>query len=133
MVEDQLKEGKLKVVVSSTSLELGIDIGSIDLVILLGSPKSVARALQRIGRSGHQLHEKAKGCIIVQDRDDLVESSVLLKSALEGKIDSIHIPVNALDVLAQQMLGVAIEESIALEDLWCLVRFLYPFIQRSIA
>ncbi|MCM2325947.1 MAG: DEAD/DEAH box helicase, partial [Candidatus Woesearchaeota archaeon] len=76
-IEKQLKEGKLKAIVSSTSLELGIDIGYIDLVILLGSPKSVARALQRIGRSGHKLHETAKGRIIIQDRDDLVECAVL--------------------------------------------------------
>ena len=84
-IENQLKEGKLKAIVSSTSLELGIDIGTIDLVILLGSPKSVARALQRIGRSGHQLHETAKGRIIVLNRDDLVECSVLLKAAIEKK------------------------------------------------
>ena len=79
--ENKLKEGKLKAVISSTSLELGIDIGYIDLVVLINSPKSVARALQRIGRSGHRLHEKSKGRIIVTDRDDLVECSVLLKNA----------------------------------------------------
>ena len=110
-VEEKLKAGELKVVVSSTSLELGIDIGYIDLVILLGSPKSVARALQRIGRSGHQLHEKAVGRIIVTDRDDLVECSVLLKAALERKIDKISIPQNCADVLAQQILGIALEEA----------------------
>ena len=88
--EQRLKKGELKVVVSSTSLELGVDIGYVDLVVLLGSPKSVSRALQRIGRSGHQLHEKTKGRIIVLDRDDLVECSVLLKSAIDKKIDKIH-------------------------------------------
>ncbi|RAP44655.1 MAG: hypothetical protein BZ136_08665, partial [Methanosphaera sp. rholeuAM74] len=67
--ENELKEGNLKVVVSSTSLELGIDIGYIDLVILISSPKSVSRALQRIGRSGHRLHEKSKGRMIVVNRD----------------------------------------------------------------
>jgi len=126
-VEEQLKKGKLKVVVSSTSLELGIDIGSIDLVILLGSPKSVARALQRIGRSGHQLHEKAKGRIIVQDRDDLVECAVLLKAALEGKIDHITIPRGALDVLAQHILGITLEGRISVEELWNLVRKSYCY------
>jgi len=110
-VEEKLKKGELRVVVSSTSLELGIDIGYIDLVILLGSPKSVARALQRIGRSGHQLHEKAMGRIIVQDRDDLIECSVLLKTALERKIDRIDIPTNCADVLAQQILGMALEDT----------------------
>src|SRR3989338_3156141 len=97
-LENRLREGKIKVVVCSTSLELGIDIGYIDLVICLGSPKSVARALQRIGRSGHRLHDVTKGRIIVLDRDDLIECAVLLKSAVEKKIDKIHIPANALDV-----------------------------------
>ena len=95
--ENSLKEGKLKAVVSSTSLELGIDIGYIDLVVLINSPKSVSRALQRIGRSGHRLHEKSRGKIIVTDRDDLVECSVLLKNAKEGKIDKIQIPKNCLE------------------------------------
>ncbi len=85
--ENKLKEGKLKVVVSSTSLELGIDIGYIDLVVLVSSPKSVSRALQRIGRSGHQLHEKSKGRMMVVDRDDLVECALILKNAREGRID----------------------------------------------
>ena len=107
--ENKLKEGQLKAVVSSTSLELGIDIGYIDLVVLINSPKSVARALQRIGRSGHRLHEKSRGRIIVTDRDDLVECSVLLKNAKEGKIDRISIPTNCLDVLAQHIYGMSIE------------------------
>jgi len=126
-IENRLKEGKLKAVVSSTSLELGIDIGYIDLVILLGSPKSVARALQRIGRSGHKLHDKARGRIIVLDRDDLVECSVLLKAALEKKIDNIDIPSNALDVLAQQVFGIAISDQIHVEDLYNLIRKSYCF------
>ena len=107
--ENNLKDGKLKVVVSSTSLELGIDIGYIDLVILVSSPKSVSRALQRIGRSGHRLHDKSKGRIVVVDRDDLVECSLILKNAVEGKIDSINIPANCLDVLSQHIYGMAIE------------------------
>lgn len=109
-IEERLRKGELKCVVCSTSLELGIDIGFIDLVICLGSPKSVARFLQRAGRAGHKLHEKVKGRIIVMDRDDLVECAVLLKSAIEKKIDKIHIPANCLDVLAQQIDGMAIEE-----------------------
>ena len=107
--ENKLKKGELKAVVCSTSLELGIDIGYIDLVILINSPKSVARALQRIGRSVHRLHEKSRGKIIVTDRDDLVECSVLLKNAKEGKIDRINIPTNCLDVLAQHIYGMSIE------------------------
>ena len=109
-LENDLRDGKLKAVVCSTSLELGLDIGYIDLVICLGSPKSVARLLQRTGRAGHRLHETVKGRIIVTDRDDLVECAVLLKHALEKKTDRIHIPTNCLDVLAQQILGMALEE-----------------------
>ena len=132
-LEQRLREGKLKVVVCSTSLELGIDIGYIDLVICLGSPKSVARALQRIGRSGHKLHEKTKGRIIVLDRDDLVECAVLLKDAVERKIDRIHIPRNCLDVLAQQIDGIAIEQQIHVDDLFKLIgqSYCYRGLQRK--
>ncbi|MBD3247599.1 ATP-dependent helicase [Candidatus Pacearchaeota archaeon] len=107
-IEEKLRDGELKVVVCSTSLELGIDIGFIDLVIMLGSPKSSARALQRIGRAGHKLHETAKGRFIVSDRDDLVECSVIQKEMVEGKINTIEFPKNALDVLSQQIYGMAI-------------------------
>ncbi len=120
-LESNLREGNMKCVVCSTSLELGLDIGYIDLVILLGSPKSVARALQRCGRSGHKLHETAKGRIIVMDRDDLVECSVLLKSAIEKKIDTIHIPKAALDVLAQQIVGIVTTDKIHIDELKKLV------------
>ncbi len=121
-IEQRLREGKLKVAVSSTSLELGIDIGAIDLVLLLGSPKSVARALQRIGRSGHSLHAVTKGRIVVTDRDDLVECALLLKSAVEKKIDRIHLPDLSLDVLVQHIYGIAIEGPIAVEELFRLIR-----------
>jgi len=126
-LEQRLREGKMKIVISSTSLELGIDIGFIDLVILLGSPKSVARALQRTGRSGHKLHQKTKGRIIVLDRDDLVECSVLLKSAVDRKIDRIRVPKNALDVLAQHIYGIAIENKINIKDLYNLVKKSYCY------
>lgn len=126
-LENMLREGKIKVVVCSTSLELGIDIGYIDLVICLSSPKSVARALQRIGRSGHRLHDVTKGRIIVMDRDDLIECAVLLKSAIERKIDKIHIPTNALDVLAQQIYGIAIQDIIHINDLYKLIKNSYCY------
>ncbi len=126
-LEKRMREGKLKCICCSTSLELGIDIGYIDLVILLGSPKSVARGLQRIGRSGHQLHETSKGRIIVLDRDDLIECSVMLKNALEKKIDKIHIPKNCLDVLAQQIYGIAISDRISYDDLFKLVKNAYCY------
>ncbi|MBS3167494.1 ATP-dependent helicase [Candidatus Woesearchaeota archaeon] len=108
-LEEALRAGKLKAVVCSTSLELGIDIGYIDLVICLGSPKSIARLLQRVGRSQHKVGGITKARVIVLDRDDLVECAVMVKHALEKKIDKLHIPTNCLDVLAQQINGMAIE------------------------
>lgn len=125
--EENLKEGNLKVVVSSTSLELGIDIGYIDLVILISSPKSVSRALQRIGRSGHRLHEKSKGRMIVVNRDDLVECSLILKNALEGNVDEINIPENCLDVLSQHIYGISIEQKQNIEHVYHLVKQTMPY------
>ena len=125
--EEKLKKGELKVVVSSTSLELGIDIGYVDLVILINSPKSVSRALQRIGRSGHRLHEKSKGRIIVTDRDELVECSVLLKNAKEGKIDNIKIPKNCLDVLSQHIYGMGIENPWDIDYAYDIIRKSYCY------
>jgi len=107
-IEGRLRQGELKVVVCSTSLELGIDIGYIDLVIMIGSPKSSSRALQRLGRAGHKLHETAKGRFVVLDRDDLVECSVIQKEMIEKKINKISFPKNCLDVLSQQIFGMAI-------------------------
>ncbi len=107
-VEEKLKRGELKVVISSTSLELGIDIGYIDVVILLSSPKSVSRLLQRIGRAGHHIRSISKGRMIVVDRDDLVECSVLAELAREKKIDAVHIPRNPLDVLSQAIIAATI-------------------------
>lgn len=126
-LEKRMRDGELKVVISSTSLELGIDIGYIDLVILLGSPKSVARASQRQGRAGHKLHDKINGRIIVLDRDDLVECSLILKDVMEHKIDNIHIPRNSLDVLAQQIYGIAISEKIHINELFNLIKNSYCY------
>ena len=125
--ENELKEGNLKVVVSSTSLELGIDIGYIDLVILISSPKSVSRALQRIGRSGHQLHEKSKGRMVVVNRDDLVECSLILKNAKEGNIDKIDIPMNCLDVLSQHIYGIAIEGRQNIKHIYHMIKQSMPY------
>ena len=126
-VEERLKRGELRVVVSSTSLELGIDIGYIDLVVLLSSPKSVSRLLQRIGRAGHHIRQISKGRVIVVDRDDLVECSVLVKSAMERFIDSVRIPMNPLDVLAQHLVGMAVEDKWRISDAYKLVRRAYNF------
>ncbi len=126
-IEDRLRRGELKVVVSSTSLELGIDIGSIDFVVLLRSPKGVARALQRIGRAGHKLHENPKGMFMVLDRDDLVECGLLMKGVVERKIDKADIPKNALDVLAQQVYGMAINKVWEVDEMLKLIRRSYCY------
>ncbi|MCE4614685.1 MAG: ATP-dependent helicase [Desulfurococcales archaeon] len=126
-VEEKLKRGELKVVVSSTSLELGIDIGYIDIVVLLSSPKSVSRLLQRIGRAGHHIRQISRGRLIVVDRDDLVECTVLAKAAMEKKIDKVKIPRNPLDVLAQQIVAMSIEDRWRIDDAYKLVRRSYPF------
>jgi len=126
-IEDRLRQGKLKAIVSSTSLEMGIDIGYIDLVLCLGSPKSVARFLQRAGRSGHKLHETVKAKVIVLDRDDLVECAVLLKSAIERKIDKIHIPTKCLDVLAQQLIGYALMQKWDIDELFSVIKQSYCY------
>jgi ATP-dependent helicase Lhr and Lhr-like helicase len=126
-IEERLRRGGLKVVVTSTSLELGIDIGDIDLVVLLRSPKGVARALQRIGRAGHRLHANPKGRFVVLDRDDLVECGVLMKNMVEGKIDEVDIPKNALDVLAQQIYGMAITRVWSVDEMLELIRKSYCY------
>jgi len=127
MIEERLRKGDLKVAVSSTSLELGIDIGSIDLVILLRSPKSVSRALQRIGRAGHQLHSNPKGRFVVMDRDDLIECAILMKHMKEKIIDRVDIPVNALDVLAQHIYGMAIARVWNIDEMLKLIRSSYCY------
>lgn len=126
-VEEKLKRGELKVVVSSTSLELGIDIGYIDLVILLSSPKSVSRLLQRIGRAGHHIRSISKGRIVVVDRDDLVECTVLAKLARERKIDRIHIPKNPLDVLAQLIVAASLISPINKDRLYEIIKRVYNY------
>ncbi|HPD81780.1 MAG TPA: ATP-dependent helicase [Candidatus Pacearchaeota archaeon] len=126
-IEENLRQGNLKVVVCSTSLELGIDIGYIDLVILLGSPKASSRALQRVGRAGHKLHDTAKGRFIVMDRDDLIECSIIQKEMYEGKIDYIHFPKNALDVLSQTIFGMTINQPWKLEEMLETIRKSYCY------
>ncbi len=126
-IEERLRDGKLKVVVCSTSLELGIDIGYIDLVIMLGSPKSSARALQRLGRAGHKLHETAKGRFVITDRDDLVECSVIAKEMVERKINKIYFPKNCLDVLSQQIFGMAIYKIWDVNEIFSLIKKSYCY------
>ena len=126
-VEGSLRQGMLRAAVSSTSLELGIDIGSIDLVVQIGSPKSVAKGLQRIGRAGHQYGGTSKGRIVVFESDDLVECAVLCRAAHRKVIDRVTIPVNSLDVLAQVLVGLSIERKWGADEAFDLVRQSYCY------
>jgi ATP-dependent Lhr-like helicase len=126
-VEELLKKGQIPVLVATSSLELGIDMGAVDLVIQVESPKSVARGLQRIGRAGHRLDEPSKGRIFPKFRGDLLESAVVVQRMREGLIEETQIPRNPLDVLAQQIVAICAEEEIAVDDLFELVKRAYPF------
>ena len=126
-VEERLKHGEIKCVVSSTSLELGIDIGSVDLVCQIGSPKSVAKGLQRIGRSGHSFGKVAKGRLLVFDPDDLVECAVMCRAAHRGDIDRVGIPENCLDVLSQTVVGMSLDNRWDIDDAYALVKGSYCY------
>jgi ATP-dependent Lhr-like helicase len=130
-IEELLKAGQIPCLVATSSLELGIDMGAVDLVIQVESPKSVARGLQRVGRAGHELGAVSKGRIFPKFRADLLESAVVVKRMLEGAIEETVIPRNPLDVLAQQIVAIAAEEEISVEDLHELVRAAYPFADLS--
>jgi ATP-dependent Lhr-like helicase len=107
-IEEKLKRGDVDVVTTSTSLELGIDMPHVDLVVQVGSPKSVAALLQRVGRAGHQLGQTVRGRVVALDRDELVECAVMLKRAEEGFVDRVFVPEDAGDVAAQHVYGMAI-------------------------
>jgi ATP-dependent Lhr-like helicase len=126
-VEKQLKEGELDVVTTSTSLELGIDMPHLDLVVQVGSPKSVASLLQRVGRAGHQLGETVTGRVVALDRDELVECAVMLKKAEEGFVDRVFVPENAQDVAAQQVYGMAINGPRPEAEVRGILRRAYPY------
>src|SRR4051794_24311553 len=130
-IEELLKAGQIPCLVATSSLELGIDMGAVDLVIQVESPKSVARGLQRIGRAGHELGAVSKGRFFPKYRADLLESAVVAKRMLEGAIEETSIPRNPLDVLAQQIVAICAEEEISVDDLHELVRRAYPFADLS--
>src|SRR6202035_4802701 len=107
-VEELLKAGELPCLVATSSLELGIDMGAVDLVLQIESPKSVARGLQRIGRAGHGVDEVSVGRIFPKFRGDLLECAVVARRMHEGLIEPTVVPRNALDVLAQQIVAIAV-------------------------
>ena len=126
-IEELLKAGRIPCLVATSSLELGIDMGAVDLVIQVESPKSVARGLQRVGRAGHDIGAVSKGRIFPKFRADLLESAVVAKAMREGLIEETHIPRNPLDVLAQQIVAISADDEISVDDLHDLVRGAYPF------
>ncbi len=126
--EHRLREGKLKVLVATASLELGIDIGHVDLVCQISSPHRIATFLQRVGRSGHTIQGVPKGRIFPLTRDDLVECAAMLRAVHDGELDRIRVPDQPLDVLAQQIVAeVAAEEEWDEDALFELVRRAYPY------
>jgi ATP-dependent Lhr-like helicase len=131
VIEEDLKAGRIPCLVATSSLELGIDMGAVDLVIQVESPKSVARGLQRIGRAGHSLGEVSRGRIFPKFRADLLESAVVAQRMRDGAIEETQIPRNPLDVLAQQIVAICADEDIEVAELHDLVRRAYPFAELS--
>ncbi len=125
--ETRLKNGELKALVATASLELGIDIGSVDLVCQLSTPRSIATLLQRVGRSGHRLGAVPKGRLFPLSRDDLIECTALLRAAREGKLDRLIIPEKPLDILAQQVVAMAACEDWDEDALYELARRASPY------
>ena len=125
--ESRLKGGELRAVVATASLELGIDIGTVDLVCQIGSPRAIAVALQRIGRSGHWVGAKPHGRLFATTRDELIECAALISGIRKGELERIEIPQNALDILAQQIVAAAAAESWKEDDLFDLFRSAYPY------
>ncbi|HEX9534427.1 MAG TPA: DEAD/DEAH box helicase [Stellaceae bacterium] len=125
--EQRLKAGALKALVATASLELGIDIGDVDLVCQLGSPRSIASLLQRVGRSGHAVVGTPKGRLFPLSRDELVECAALIDSVRRGELDRLAIPEQPLDVLAQQIVAEVAAQEWHEEDLYALIRRGWPY------
>ncbi|MEY2483238.1 MAG: ATP-dependent helicase Lhr and Lhr-like helicase [Verrucomicrobiota bacterium] len=126
-VEDRLKNGELRAVVCSTSLEMGIDIGAVDLVVMVATPKGVSRAIQRIGRSGHSLNRSSHGVLVATNINDLVEATVTARLVRERALDPIRIQEKPYDVVAQHIVGLAAVAPITADETFALVRRAYPF------
>src|SRR5262249_56542528 len=125
--EQRLKTGRLKAVVATASLELGLDIGYIDLVVQLGSPRSIATFLQRVGRSGHALGLVPKGRLFALTRDELLEAMALIRAIRGGRLDAIPIPVAPLDILAQQIVAEVASGEWGTDELFALCRRARPY------
>ena len=125
--ERRLKHGELQVLVATASLELGLDIGDVDLVCQLGTPRSIATFLQRAGRSGHAVGGVPKARLFPQSRDELIECAALLDCVRRGELDDLRIPVAPLDVLAQQLVAEVASQEWSEDDLYALVRRAAPY------
>jgi ATP-dependent Lhr-like helicase len=125
--ERRLKDGELRAVVATASLELGIDIGSVDLVCQIGSPRSIAVALQRVGRAGHWVGALPKGRLFATTRDELIECAALVRAIHKGELDRLEIPRNALDILAQQMVAACACEDFGEDELYGLMTAAGPY------
>ncbi|MGA2469519.1 MAG: DEAD/DEAH box helicase [Solirubrobacteraceae bacterium] len=131
-IEELLKAGELPCLVATSSLELGIDMGAVDLVIQVESPKSVARGLQRVGRAGHGVGARSKGRLFPKFRGDLLECAVVARGMREGRIEQTVVPRNPLDVLAQQIVAIAASaESVSVDELFALVTRTYSYAELS--
>ena len=126
-VEDRLKNGELRAVVCSTSLELGIDIGAVDLVVMVATPKGVSRAIQRIGRSGHSLNKSSHGILVATNVNDLVEATVTAKLVRERALDPIKILERPFDVVAQHIIGIVALASASADAIYQLITRARPF------
>ncbi|MER7560347.1 ATP-dependent helicase [Nocardioides sp. NPDC126508] len=122
LIEDDLKSGRLPAVVATSSLELGIDMGAVDLVVQIESPPSVASALQRVGRAGHQVGEVSRGVLFPKHRGDLAQTAVSVQRMRAGLIESMSLPANPLDVLAQQIVAATALDTWDVDELYALVR-----------
>jgi len=125
--EHRLKSGTLRAVVATASLELGIDIGAVDLVVQLGTPRSIAVALQRVGRSGHWIGAKPEGRLFPTTRDELLECAALVRAIRSGAMDALKIPSAPLDILAQQIVAACSANDYEADALYALVRSAYPY------
>src|SRR5262249_9228272 len=123
--------GQLRVMVATASLELGIDIGNVDLVVQIGSPRAIAVALQRIGRAGHWFGGVSKGIVFALTRDELVECTALLAAIKDGELDAIVMPEAPLDVLAQQIVAACAAGEWREDELFALCRRAAPYRQLS--
>jgi ATP-dependent Lhr-like helicase len=127
LIEDDLKSGRLRCVVATSSLELGIDMGAVDLVVQVESPPSVASGLQRVGRAGHQVGEVSRGVVFPKHRADLVHAAVAVERMREGAIEQLAMPANPLDVLAQQTVAATAMDELGTDEWFDLVRRAAPF------